>query len=301
MFELAEQPGVSVLAADAVSQTNVKVAIGIAAISAVATLVVGVLTFLTQRRQLRLIRSTQITDRFTNAINQLGSGNKAIRIGGIFALEQLARESPRDRPTIAYTLATFVRGDSQPAAADLKPSYVRMLKIRAPDVQAAVMVLCRSPLCDHRKNASIADLLDLNRTDLRLDLSRTDLRRASLSGANLDGVNLWGSRLEGANLRNARLRAAGLSDANLGLFDPGNTKYTVGADLREADLTGAFVVSADLRKADLTGAVLTDADLSKADLTGALLDGVKGLDQAKNTDRAHGLPTQWTVPDRASS
>lgn len=300
MFELAEQPGVSVLAADVVSQTNVKVAIGVAAISAVATLVVGVLTFLTQRRQLRLLRSTQITDRFTNAINQLGSGNKAIRIGGIFALEQLARESARDRPTIAYTLATFVR-DSQPAAADLKPSYVRMLKIRAPDVQAAVMVLCRSPLCDHRKNASIADLRDLNRTDLRLDLSRTDLRRASLSGANLDGVNLWGSRLEGANLRNARLRAAGLSDANLGLFDPGNTKYKVGADLREADLTGAFVVSADLRKADLTGAVLTDADLSKADLTGALLDEVKGLDHAKNTDRAHGLPTQRTVPDRASS
>ena len=56
-----------------------------------------------------------------------------------------------------------------------------MLKIRAPDVQAAMTVLCRSPLCDDRVNASNAQLRNLNRTDLRLDLSGIDLRPASLS------------------------------------------------------------------------------------------------------------------------
>jgi uncharacterized protein YjbI with pentapeptide repeats len=188
--------------------------------------------------------------RFTDAINQLGSANKAIRIGGIFALERIARGSALDRSAIAYTLATFVR-ESQPVAATRKPGYIAMLKVRAPDVQAAMDVLCRSPLCDDRVNASNADLRNLNRTDLRLDLSRTDLRRASLPGGRLDGVNLWGTRLEGANLRDAHLRCAGLSDANLGRVDPNNTNYKYGADLSGADLTDAY------------------------------LDNVKGLDQAK--------------------
>jgi uncharacterized protein YjbI with pentapeptide repeats len=190
-------------------------------------------------QQVRISREGQITDRFTNAINQLGSENKAIRIGGIFALERIARESRQDRQAIGYTLATFVR-NSQPAAAVDKLGPIQMLKIRAPDVQAALTVLCRSPLCDNRAAETTADLRNLNRTDLRLDLSKTDLRRASLSGARLDGVNLWGARLEGANLRRANLRAAGLSDAYLGRFDPNDKNYKYGADLSHADVTDAY-------------------------------------------------------------
>jgi uncharacterized protein YjbI with pentapeptide repeats len=267
---------ISVLAADVASRTNVMVAIGVAAIGAVATFIVGFMNFRTQRRsfqlqkdqqdwqkdwqrdqqdwqkdqqgrQLQLMLSTQITDRFTDAINQLGSKNTAVRIGGIFALEQIARDSPQDpniaytlATNIAYTLATFVR-ESQPASAVDKQPNIQMLKIRAPDVQAAMTVLCRSPLCDNRVNADTADLRKLYRTDLRLDLSWTDLRRASLSGARLDGVNLWGSRLEGSNLRRANLRAAGLSDANLGKFDPKDSNFKYGADLSGADLTDAYL------------------------------------------------------------
>jgi TIR domain-containing protein/pentapeptide repeat protein len=193
---------------------------------------------------------------FTDAINQLGSDNKAVRIGGIFALERIARESALDRSAIAYTLATFVR-ESQPAAAIREPGYIAMLKIRAPDVQAAMDVLCRSPLCDDRVNASNADLRDLNRTDLRLDLSRTDLRRASLAGARLDGVNLWGTRLEGANLRDAHLRCAGLSDANLGRLDPKGKVFKYGADLSGADLTDAYLANVrgldEVKKVDTIG------------------------------------------------
>ncbi len=259
---------------DAASQTSVVVAITVAAIGAVATFTVGLLSFRIQRqgqkwqerqgiRQLDLTLSSQMTDRFTKAIDQLGSNEKAVRIGGIFALERIARDSLKDESgmytlhSIAYTLATFIR-ESQPSASIQESSYVPMLKIRAPDVQAAMTVLCRSPLCDDRVNASNADIRDLNRTDLRIDLSRTDLRRASLSGARLDGANLWGSRLEGANLRNAHLRGAGLSDAFVGKVSPKDNNYKYGADLSGADLTGAY------------------------------LDNIKGLREARKT-RAHGL------------
>jgi Pentapeptide repeats (8 copies) len=262
-------------ASDAASQASVIVAITVAAIGAVATFVVGYLNFRAQRRaqewqerqgnqQLELALSSQMTDRFTKAIDQLGSPVKAVRIGGIFALERMARDSLRDASamytlqSIAYTLATFVR-EAQPVAGIRDRSYIPMLKIRAPDVQAAMTVLCRSPLCDSRANADSADLLNSNRTDLRLDLSRVDLRRASLSGAHLEGVNLWGSRLEGANLRGACLRCAGLSDAYFGRLNPEDKDYKYGADLTNADLTSAY------------------------------LDNVKGLDEAR-TIGTRGLP-----------
>jgi hypothetical protein len=101
MFDHADQIGSLVLAGTIVSEPQVIVAIVVAAIGAVATFAVGLLNYRTQRqgfqwqkdqqgRQLELTLSSQITDRFTNAINQLGSGNKAVRIGGIFALERIA-------------------------------------------------------------------------------------------------------------------------------------------------------------------------------------------------------------------
>jgi uncharacterized protein YjbI with pentapeptide repeats len=262
-------------AANAASQTSVLVAITVAAIGAVATFIVGYLNFRAQRRaqkwqesqgsrQLELALSSQMTDRFTKAIDQLGSPNKAVRIGGIFALERIARDSLGDRSathtlqSVNYTLAAFVR-EAQPITGIQDSSYIPMLKIRAPDVQAAMTVLCRSPLSDSRMNASNADLRDLNRTDLRLDLSRIDLRRASLSGASLDGVNLWGTRLEGANLRRAHLRCAGLSDAYLGRLNSKDKAYKYGADLSDADLTDAY------------------------------LDNIKGIQEAKTTG-ARGLP-----------
>jgi uncharacterized protein YjbI with pentapeptide repeats len=263
-------PSLAASASGAASQTSVIVAITVAAIGAVATFIVGYLNFRAQRRaqrwqerqgsqQLELALSSQMTDRFTKAIDQLGSKNKAVRIGGIFALERMARDSLTDTSatytlqSIAYTLATFVR-ETQPTVKVQDSSYIPMLKIRAPDVQAAMTVLCRSPLCDSRVNASNANLRDLNRTDLRLDLSRVDLRRASLSGARLDGVNLWGTRLEGANLRGAHLRCAGLSDAYLGRLNPKDKDYKYGADLSDADLTDAYLDNVKgLREAKKTG------------------------------------------------
>ena len=64
------------------------------------------------------------------------------------------------------------------------------------------------------------------------------------------------------NLSVANLRYADLSGA-----------YLFRADLRDADLSGASLRSAMLRGADLTGAALTGADLFGANLKGANLTG----------------------------
>jgi hypothetical protein len=51
-------------------------------IGATATFLVGVLNYLQLGKQLELVRSGQVTDRFTKAVEQLGSTNPQVRMGG---------------------------------------------------------------------------------------------------------------------------------------------------------------------------------------------------------------------------
>jgi hypothetical protein len=52
-------------------------------------------------RQLQLNREGQITERFTRAIDQLGSDDKLdVRLGGIYALERIANDSSTERGAI---------------------------------------------------------------------------------------------------------------------------------------------------------------------------------------------------------
>src|SRR5207248_11751254 len=60
-------------------------------------------------------REAQITNRFTQAIGQLGAELKdgkpdlEVRLGGIYALERIARDSSRDHWTIMEVLTAYVR------------------------------------------------------------------------------------------------------------------------------------------------------------------------------------------------
>ena len=62
-----------------------------------------------QRRTYELTEQGQVTDRYTKAIEQLGSKEVDVCIGGIYALERIARDSARDHPTVMEVLAAFIR------------------------------------------------------------------------------------------------------------------------------------------------------------------------------------------------
>ena len=237
------------------------------------------------RRQLEILREGQITERFTRAIEQLGSDNLDIRLGGIYALERIAFGSEADRGPILEVLTAYVRGHSPwPAAGweygaatppEPEEHQLASLQFRKPDVQAVVSILGR------RRTAADDEALLLARVDLRraylrrLDLERANIRNASLRGiqgrnARLRGAvlkqsDLTRAILDSADLRQADLQRAGLTDAIL------SDAILSGADLRGADLRGANLTRADLTRADLRGANLTRADLTRADLRGANL------------------------------
>jgi hypothetical protein len=92
-------------------------------------------------QRVHISREGQITDRFTRAIDQLGSENLDVRIGDIYALERIAKNSAEDRSTIQYVLAAFVRhhatwpvgapdGPEHPTAT--VDTHLTWLSIRAP-------------------------------------------------------------------------------------------------------------------------------------------------------------------------
>ncbi|MEU9829362.1 pentapeptide repeat-containing protein [Micromonospora chersina] len=192
------------------------------------------------RDQERLAEQGQITDRFTKAVEQLGQFGPEktdVRLGSIYALQRIMRDSADDQPAVVDILAAFVRVHApRPEPSD--GPYSDTPSAPPPvDIQAALTVLARrDPARDFE-----GDHLSLTRTSL----INADLHRAGFNHADLQHADLRGADLRGADLR----------DANL-LY----------ADLRHADLRGA-----DLRGADLRGAELNGADLNEADMRNAKL------------------------------
>lgn len=171
------------------------------------------------RERRELDRQGQITERFGQAVELLGSETVSARLGGVYALDRVASESVRDREAIVHVLAAYVRvrspwppPDGSDHPADQPIERTPPLRVRAMDVQAALSVLGRWGPTD-----------DGDRPWPTADLSSADLRLA-----NLENAHLWRVRLRGTNLAQANLRGADLRGADL--------KET---DLEEADFEGA--------------------------------------------------------------
>jgi hypothetical protein len=207
-------------------------------------------------RQVAVSREGQITDRFTHAVDQLGQSAVDVRVGGIFALERIAKNSLSDRDAIFDILSQFIRRTTQPIDDDnytedmFQVHSEKALRMRQPDVQAALTVITRSPLSDKPR------FVTLDRLDIRgAMLPDANLSRISLVGVQLGGSWLRKADLQRASLSHSSLRKCVLVEANLSDCDLDN------ADLREADLENA-----DLRKSSLIAADLRDAKLVGADL-----------------------------------
>jgi uncharacterized protein YjbI with pentapeptide repeats len=274
---------------------RVRVALVVILLGALAGAVALYLLRSTTRERREENRERLLIERFMRAVDQLGHPALDVRLGGIYSLERLARESPEHHPQIIEILAAYVRehapwpsrgtgragNGARPGAGTAGGAgHGSEARSRPPtDVQAALTVLGRRAL----EQDSDAPLF-LSYSGLAgATLTGAHLERALLSGSSLDGADLFKAHLNAADLEGASLRGAGLLLANLNdtVLWGANLE---GARLYGANLEGAALKGANLKEAGLTGANLKDAGLHGAvlrgaDLTGANLEGA-GLEGA---------------------
>jgi hypothetical protein len=248
----------------AVTDTRTALLAGLVGLGALGTFWLNSRVYRITARTFEVTERGHLTDRYAKAIEQLGSVTLDVRLGGIYALEQIANDSPRERDqtTIVEVLSAFVRRHSREKFyEDQKPAGVKEdgstpQPRREPpgpstDVQAALTVLGRLP-----------ERPGITRARLR----RAHLEHAWLPGANLKCADLTSVvRFDHANLREARLDHADLTGAH---FD-------------HADLTDACLDGANLTGAHFPNAVLSGVQFRKATLSAAHLSAAKQLTQAQ--------------------
>src|SRR5262249_41385831 len=147
-----------------------------------------------------------------------------VRLGGIYALERLMQDSPRDQPTVVAVLCAFVRDESPSSVKE--PGNLAAFRLPT-DIQAALTVVGTRDTA----NDGLATVVDLDQTLL----VHADLTSVQFSGANLSGANLTDAYLDGANLSGARLFLSKLTGA---VLDRANLS---GAKVSSANLTGAYI------------------------------------------------------------
>lgn len=254
-------------------QNDVRIGLlqAVAGVAVIAAVVVTWQQLETDRRQLRqqleVAGQEQAGERFGRALDQLGSEQLDVRLGGIYGLERIAARAPgaaaaaaggayrppgsgdppsvfwgsQDRAQVFEILSAYVRTTSHrppigPGGADAT------LQTSQPDVNAAVTVLARRTVLEGDPPLDLSGSLlpsarlgwaRLARADLRgADVRGTSLQHADLSEAHLEQSLLCGTQFQGADLRGAHLAGARASV---------DTSWPTGFDWRAA---GARLVDA---------------------------------------------------------
>ncbi|MEP0873183.1 pentapeptide repeat-containing protein [Trichocoleus desertorum AS-A10] len=197
-----------------------------------------------------------VTERFTKAIEQLGNDNLEIRLGGIYALERIAKDSSKDHWTIMEVLTSFIQRRS-PFESEKEQSKITV------DIQAAISVVGRRDW-------------DKDPEQLKIDLSFTNLKGARLQNANFKGAVLICTNFEDAILNETDFREALLLAAN---FE--------GARLISVNFADAKIATASLKSALVNGANFTNASIANADLRVA---DIRREEIAKAIERKGGYP-----------
>ncbi|MHB9023723.1 MAG: pentapeptide repeat-containing protein [Armatimonadota bacterium] len=204
-----------------------------------------------------IAKESHITERFTKAVEQLGSDNLAICLGGIYSLERIAKDSSKDYLSVIEILTMFIRQH-------------RAWENKFPeDMQAILKVLGRRSRF----------------------FTKGENQLLSLSGANLQGAKLTGGHFEGFDFTDTKMQEATCIHAKMSFARFYGTNLSravfIHADLNKTTIIGADMRNAVLWEADLSGADISYVDFSGASFDKAILVGCK-LSYC-NLERATGL------------
>ncbi len=156
-----------------------------------------------------------ISDRINKAVENLGKNENGtpvleIRIGAIYALERIAKDSERDHVQIMEIFCTYIRTNSSNNDKDIITKPLRE------DIKIILDIITRRHRWEQGKNRiQIEKNQGMNLNFFNCYLKNTELQYANLSGANFYKANLEGAWLNGINLSRARLIDVKINDAIL--------------------------------------------------------------------------------------
>jgi uncharacterized protein YjbI with pentapeptide repeats len=231
---------------------------------------------------------TGSTSQFSSVPNSVTEPNIEVRLGAIYALERIAKDSERDHWPVMEVLCAYIRNPQNSGTPVLskqaKDSTVDWRKsIRAPriDVQAALTVIGRrSP--EHIQY-EIANGLRLNLEGANLqdsilsygDFSRAIFKRANLDLARIDfakleSTNFWGASMDSTTIQRCRLRDACFASSTL------THASIIHSSAENCLFHKAHLYETTFFQTNLDGARLFNTDLSRAYVQDDQLIGTLG-------------------------
>jgi hypothetical protein len=161
-------------------------------------------------------------------VEQLSNDKAVVRLGGIYSLERISRESS-DYWIVMETLCAFVREQAPREEPDPSSSATVTSTLQEPptDVAAVLTVIVRRTEAGRKREKTEGLILNLRATDLQ----KAIFRGADLSRANISGANLFQTDLSGAALIRARMHRMSLS------IDLENTLLTNAASVNPQEFT----------------------------------------------------------------
>jgi uncharacterized protein YjbI with pentapeptide repeats len=206
-------------------------------------------------RNLQTAENKEVNDRFSKAVELLGNDRLEGRLGGIYLLERITKDSAKYHWTVMEVLTSYIR--------DKVPVHQRAERLST-DIQAALTVIGRR----NASNDSRTKPLDLRGVNLQgAYLAQANFNAADFRGSNLSDTNFEQALLVGANFSQCQLSRASFIEAAL------NEANFSKATLKQANLAQAHLIAAVLLQADLQSAILDQASLSQANLVLAQLQG----------------------------
>ena len=281
-------------------------------------------------------RDRAYTELFTKAIEQLGAEKPAkkvimgedqtpttvddyvpnieVRIGAIYALERIMKDSEKDAPAIVDTLAAYVRENCGEPKLECKipqhneykttSEWIRSIKlyvgnpwrpiegslvsrarelskqsqVNRADIKTALEIIGNRPkwLKDPKLfRYRVTKSPDLRNVNFQgWDLSHFDLSHCDLRGANMQGTILQNTKFQSANMAFAKLQGSNCESAKMHKVNF-QLACLQGAILSSAILNGALLDSSELQCADLSFTDFEEeATLINLQMQGAILKGI---------------------------
>ena len=255
-----------------------------------------------------LSNEQQITNRFTETIKLLSNENKEIRIGALYALERLSKDSEKDKISILQIINAYVRNHAPRVTKDLFKQYIDSAKAadddeyscsyfhpsnkiyvfhpdttkQELDIQVAITILGTNNFGLLPLNFTNLDFRAINFRELNLsnsdfsycDLTSDDFGKAVLDSCKFDRAVANKTIFATAKIRKSSFATSLLQEANFYQADLSNSHFSAGSCCYDCQFGEAIFRNGDIRSVDLRRALFWDADLTNIFIEFAPLDSI---------------------------